>query len=247
MTNILQKILVAVSVIAVIYFNYLATTGAIGGTTPEVISDKYPTFLTPAGYTFTIWGLIYVGILSFAVYQFFRTEPDALNQIRALFILSCAANIAWIFAWHNEYIGLSVIAIVILLISLALINVKAFKLSDAKDSFFVKFPFSLYFGWVSVATVLNILVFTASLGYSPDYTVLTITSVILIAAVTIIGFIVREKLNIPFYSLAIAWAMTGIAVKQSGKTAVVLACAFATMAMIFSSLTFILKEHKKLK
>lgn len=244
MANILQKILVVISVLAVIYVNYIAATGAIGGVTPEVISDKYPTFLTPAGYTFTIWALIYTGILLFAFYQIIRSESEQLNPVRSLFILSCTANIAWIYVWHNQYLGLSVAAILGLLIALALINRSAYKLSQTKDTFFVKVPFSIYFGWVSVAAVLNILVYIASLGYDFSFNVSTAIAVFLILAVTIIGFIVREKLNIPFYSLTIAWALTGIAVKQSGKTAVVFACAFATMTMIFSALTFILEENK---
>ncbi|MCB1023723.1 MAG: hypothetical protein KDB79_05005 [Acidobacteria bacterium] len=247
MTNILKKTLVVISVFAVIYLNYLAAAGSIGGITPEVISDKYPTFLTPAGYTFSIWGLIYTGIFLFAIYQVLRPESIQLDPVRNLFILSCAANILWIFVWHNQFLGLSVVAILLLLTSLALINRSASQLSDSKDTIFVKIPFSIYFGWVSVASIVNILVYVASLGYNFSFNTSTAIAVALISAVTIIAFIIREKLNIPFFALTIAWAFAGIGVKQSGKTVVVFACAFATMAMIFSALTFILKEDKRPK
>ena len=245
MTIWLRKILVIIALIAVVYVNYLATNGAIGGITPEVISDKYPTDITPAGYAFAIWGLIYIGISLFSVYQLFASNSKYLNGIRTLFILSCAANIGWIFAWHNQYLGLSVVAMLTLLSSLVLINLKTRDSKQTGDIWFVKAPFSIYFGWVSIATVLNITIYLISLGITVSASSSIIIGSVLLVIVTVIALIIREKFNIALYPLTIAWAVTAIAVKQSGKTAIVLTCAFCVMALIFSALTFVLREPKK--
>jgi len=241
----LSRILVPISLAAVIYINYLAAQGAIGGITPEYISNKYPTYLTPAGYAFSIWGLIYLGMLIFSIYQLFKSDSENLDKIRLFFIASCLANIAWIFAWHNERLALSVVAMLTLLSSLILINIDGTSLRKSADKWIVRIPFSVYFGWVSVATVLNVTIFLISLGFKVEEFASNIIAVALLLTVTLIGIVVREKINIPLYSLTIAWAFTAIAVKQSGKTAVVATCAIAVIALIISSLSFFVKNNQK--
>lgn len=239
------RIIVPLSIIAVIYVNYLAAQGAIGGITPAYISDKYPTFITPAGYAFSIWGLIYIGMLLFSIYQLLKRDSEYLDRIRCFFISSCLANIAWIFAWHNERLGFSVVAMLTLLTSLVLINIDAKKLRESADTWFIRVPFSIYFGWVSVATVLNISIYLTSMGFQAGETASKIIAIALVLTVTIVGIVVREKLSIPLYSLTLAWALTAIGVKQSGKTLVVAACAIAVIALIISALSFFIKNNQK--
>ena len=247
MTNILRRVFVIISIFAVIYFNYLASTGAIGGITPAYISDKYSTYITPAGYAFSIWGLIYLGVISFTIYQLFASTSKHLDGIRSLFILSSAANVAWILAWHNQYLGLSVLAMLVLLSSLVLINLQTRGFRQTADIWFVKAPFSVYFGWVSIAMVLNIAIYLISTGITVNDNLSSIIGSALLITVTVIGVILREKLNIALYPVTLAWAIAAIAVEQSGKTAIVFTCAFCVMALIFSSLTFVLREPKTLK
>ncbi len=244
MTNIIGQILVLISTALVIYVNYLATTGAIGGITPSYISDKYPTYLTPAGYAFTIWGLIYLGIIAFSIFQLIRSESIKLPAIRSLFILSCVANISWIFAWHNRYLGLSVVAMFVLLGSLILINLQTWNMTDRAELLLIKAPFSVYFGWVSIATVLNVSIYVISLGFTAGHLASTAIACGLLAVVTLAGIVIREKLNVSLYPLTLAWAITAIAVKQGGKTAVIFACAIAVIALLISTLTFVLKGAK---
>ena len=246
MLSKISRIIVPLSLIAVVYVNYLATQGAIGGITPAYISDKYPTYLTPAGYAFSIWSLIYLGMLIFSIHQLLKGDSEYLDKIRYFFIASCLANIAWIFAWHNQNLGLSVVAMLTLLSSLILINLESKTLGKGANTLFVRIPFSIYFGWVSVATILNISIFLTSLGSQAGETASNIIAIALLATVTVVGIIVREKLNIPLYPLTIAWALTAIAVKQSGKTAVVAACAIAVIALIISSLSFFIKTDQKI-
>ena len=244
--NKIIRILVVISIAAVIYMNYLAASGYIGGITARYISDKYPTYITPAGYAFAIWGLIYLGMIVFSLYQLFRSDSDSkIDSVRGFFILSCVANIGWIFAWHNQFIGLSVIVMFLLLGSLFVVNMAARNLNGTGDYWLLRTPFSIYFGWVSVATVLNVSIFLISTGLTVGDIGSNIIGCSLLVVLAVIGVVVREKLDIPFYALTIAWAVTAVAVKQSGKTAIVVTCALVVIVLIFSSLTFVFKQDRK--
>ncbi len=120
----LKQILVVMATAGVIFINYLAGKGYINRTTPGEISDKYSNLLTPDGYAFSIWGLIYLGLIAFSVYQALPSQKNKprFTKNRTLYIASCAANVAWIYFWHYEQILLSLGAILILLGSLVLIN-----------------------------------------------------------------------------------------------------------------------------
>ena len=156
-----KPILVILATIAVIFVNYLATEGYIGGITPNYISDKYPTFVTPAGYAFSIWALIYLGIILFTIFQAMPAQADNFKKVRPFYILSCVANCAWIFLWHNQQIVASVGAMLVLLASLAAIN---FNL-DKEDSLVARIPFGMYFGWITAASIVNIAVCVNYLGF----------------------------------------------------------------------------------
>ncbi len=237
------KSVVLLSTFAVIYINYLAAAGAIGGITPAYVSDRYPTIITPSGYAFSIWGLIYSGIIVFTVYQLFVTGSKNFNQIRVLFIVSCAANMSWIFAWHNLYLGLSVIAMLTLLGALSLIIWKNYESDPGTLKSIVQIVFGIYFGWVSVAAVLNITIFLVSLEIGLGGLAAIAAACVVLVLITAAGVIVREKFDTALYPLTIAWALTAIGVNQSGKTAIVITCALGVVVLIFSSLSFVLKKQ----
>src|SRR5210317_1147670 len=113
----LRQIIVVLSVLATIIVNGLASALPINGQTTGEISDSFDVFFVPAGYVFSIWGLIYLGLLAYAVYQALpaQAENPSLRSIGYLFVLSCLANIAWIFLWHYNQVALSVLAMLALL------------------------------------------------------------------------------------------------------------------------------------
>ena len=82
------SILVVVATVATIIFNALAGTGRLNGVMTNEVSDKYPTVLTPAGYAFSIWGLIYVGLIAFTIYQLLPSRLERLRNVRLLFSFS---------------------------------------------------------------------------------------------------------------------------------------------------------------
>ncbi len=109
-----------VSLTGMITANVLASTLPLNGLTTGAISDSYPIFFVPAGYAFSIWGLIYLGLIAVTVAQAVSplAEEEMLGAARPLFVLSCFANGAWIFAWHYLQLGLSVLLMLTLLVSL---------------------------------------------------------------------------------------------------------------------------------
>src|SRR5690554_5154722 len=153
-----------IALIITIVMNYLSNTGVFNGNTMETISDRYSNYFTPAGYAFSIWGLIYLGLLGFVFYTgrslFTRKEADPfLFNIGWWFVLSCLANSLWVVTWLNDYIGFSVLLMIILLISLLKIIVNTRMELDHhpfKKYLFIFWPFALYSGWVSVALIANI-------------------------------------------------------------------------------------------
>lgn len=238
----LKQILVIFATVGVIAVNWLASRGFIGGVTTGDISDKYPTLLTPAGYAFSIWGLIYLGLIAFSLYQALPSKTGDFKNIRSVYILSCAANCAWIYLWHYDLILGSVAVIFALLGTLIFINLNLRNNSSTAETVFARAPFALYFGWVTVATILNSTIALVYLGIQTSETVTTILACALVAVAAILGVVIRPVISNSAYPLAIAWALAAIAVKQSGKTAIVVFCAFGVAALLLSALSFVLKN-----
>lgn len=239
MNDKLQPILVIAATVGMIIFNYLAATGNLGGTSMEIFSDKYPTLITPAGYAFAIWSVIYFGCLLFSIYQALPSQLERLRGLRRTYIVSCVANCAWLYFWSREMIVVCLGVILILLAALALINVKLKTTATSGEYWFVKFPFGIYFGWVTAATILNATIALVYLNVKvPDSTAVFLGAGLLLIAAAI-GVFVRIKLLNYFYPVALAWALTAIAVKQSGKTLIVAAAAVAVVACLIAAASFI--------
>ncbi len=108
-----RQFLVIAATAGVIFVNYLAGAGFINNKTPADISDQYPTLVTPAGYAFSIWGLIYAGLFAFSIYQALPAQIARFSKIRTLYLINCAANCAWLYLWHYEQIPLSLLIILV--------------------------------------------------------------------------------------------------------------------------------------
>lgn len=236
----MRSILVVVATIATIAFNFLAGTGRLNGVMTNEVSDKYPTILTPAGYAFSIWGLIYFGLIAFTIYQLLPSKLVRLRSVRTLYIASCVLNCAWLYAWHSYAIGLCVILIFALLATLALINIKLKNADSARDALFTKAPFGIYFGWVTAASIVNFVIYLRSIDVQMTASAWNILGCIFIAAALIAAVIVRVKIRNFLYPLAVAWAATGIAIEQQGNTAIILACAICVIFCLVLSISFVM-------
>jgi hypothetical protein len=201
--------------------NGLANALPLNGQTTGEISDRFQVYFVPAGYVFSIWGLIYVGLILYAIYQALpaQRENPRLRATGYLFVLSCLANMAWLFLWHYEVFLLTVVAmgaLLLLLIAIYLrLGIGRAAVSTA-EKWLVQLPFSIYLGWISVATIANM---TSVLDYlnwggwgiSPE-----IWTVIMLLVGTGLAFGLAFSRGDLAYGLVIIWAYAGIAVKHSG-------------------------------
>lgn len=216
------KILVFLTYIAMIAVNALANILPINGMNTGEVSDSYPNLFAPAGMTFAIWGLIYALLAMYALYQagLFRSKQEALNgkllnKVGIIFSVSSLLNSVWIFAWHYKIVPLSLTLISMMLLCLIAINkaIDGEKLSG-KERFFVRLPFSIYFGWVTVATIANATTLFVSLNWNGFGLSEVAWTMIILGVGLLIGVatMVRKR-NIP-YGLVLIWAYYGIWTKH---------------------------------
>ena len=209
--------------ILTIVVNSLAgSTTIIGGKVTAEISDANFTLITPAGYTFSIWGIIYTLLGIFVVYQALPSQKnkDFHNKIGWLFVLSSLINIAWLFLWQFEYLIFSVVLIFMLLASLVAIYLRleiGKSKVELREKIAVHLPFSTYFGWITIASIANVATTLVSIdwdgfGINPE----TWASLIILIALLLSLIIVITRKDIA-YGLVIAWAFIGISAAQTAN------------------------------
>lgn len=230
-----------------ITLNGLANGVPLGGQTTGELSDKYPSLFTPAGYVFSIWGLIYLTLSIFIVWQALPQQRNnaTLTAIRAPFLVSCAANGAWILAWHYDQLILSLLLMITLLCALIQIyrtlNIEQPN-SLATERWILHLPFSIYLGWISVAIIANVSAFQIDQGW--DNTIFSATSWTLLKiglAATISTLVLLRFRDIAFM-LVTVWACIGIATKHIDTPFVgTAAAAVALLGAILATTVFIQK------
>jgi len=214
--------------ILMVLINGLAgSTTLLGGKNTAQISDANPTLITPAGYVFSIWGIIYILLGIFAVFQALSNQQDKEFQKRIgwLFALSSMLNIIWIFLWQFEYLILSVVLMFLLLATLISIYLRlniGKSSASIREKLAVHVPFSVYLGWITIASIANLAVTLVSInwngfGVSAD----TWAALVVIVALAITLLVVATRKDAA-YTLVIIWALAGIAVKQSGNQTIVM-------------------------
>jgi len=214
-------------ILTVLVNGLAGSTTILGGKNTAQISDTYPTLITPAGYVFSIWGIIYILLGVFVVYQKFTSAKGKEFQRRIgwLFVLSCIVNIAWLFLWQFEYLGLSVILMFLLLATLIFIYLRldiGKSNVSTTEKLAVHLPFSVYLGWITVASIANVAVTLVSVnwdGFGLDSLVWSTLVIIVALFITLIVLATRKDVA---YTLVIIWALVGISVKQSENQTIVM-------------------------
>ncbi len=219
------RIVVLITFIFMILMNWLANALPLNGVTSGEVSDSYFNLFAPIGLTFSIWGLIYLLLAGYVVYQLgvfqanrVEGQTHLLQQVGLLFAVSSLANGLWVLAWHYYFPGVALLLILIIFTCLyrvvKLVNVA--KLS-AVEKYFVQIPFHVYFGWITVATVANIVVFLVSTGWEAA-TSQVVTVVFLLFALGI-GLVLNLKFKSLAYGLVLIWAFAGILGKHLSPVA----------------------------
>jgi len=223
--DVLRQAVNVLAVVAVIVVNGLANALPLNGQTTGEISDRFQVYFVPAGYVFSIWGVIYLALLAFAVYQALPAQRNnpRLRRVGYLFAASCVANIAWLFLWHYEQFVLTLVAMFALLLSLITIylqlEIGRAAVSPA-EKWLVHVPFSIYLGWITVATIANVTTVLDFLGWSGWGISDQAWAVIMLLVAGALAAVVSLTRGDVAYSLVIMWALVGIAVKHAGTSPV---------------------------
>lgn len=221
--GILRQSAVILALVATIGMNTLANILPLAGRSTGEISDSFQVLFTPADYVFSIWGLIYLALIVYAVYQGLPSQRHnpRLERTGYLFVLSCVLNVAWLLAWHNLLIPLSLVLMVCLLGTLITLYERLgtgrFAVPTA-ERWAVRVPFSLYLGWITVATVANAGVAFYNAGWREGAAFWTAVAILVATAVTL-TIIARRRDYV--FGLVVIWAFVGIAVKHPDITLVV--------------------------
>ena len=243
---------------AMVVFNYLAVSLPLNGLTTGQVSDLYPNLFVPSGITFSVWGLIYLMLLAsicYQVYALIKKDQRALlgqSLIGLWFAISSFFNIVWLFSWHYKLPLISLFIMLALLFSLIQIYKNlgvGVRQTKHSERFFMHLPYSLYLGWISVATIANTTAVLVHYGFSgwgipPQfYTAL----MVLIAGLLAMAFL---QYNVDlFYALPVAWACFGIyyrhAYQDSLPQPLITSSAVAVIALlVYKYLTLRIKAKK---
>lgn len=218
----------------VIVMNTLAVTLPLNNQSTGEISDRLDIMINPAGYVFSIWSLIYLLLAIWIIRQFPKDRRDVplYQETSGLFILSCLLNSAWIFVWHYNYFLVSVFIMIGLLLTLIVLYRRV---KSTGPSLLDIAPFSIYLGWISVATIVNITYYLTDIGWNGfDISELVWAYLGLIVA-TVLAFWFRIRQHDMLYPLVFVWAFVGIGVKNMTEhsTYAYTAYALAFIILIF--------------
>ncbi|MCX7792070.1 MAG: tryptophan-rich sensory protein [Chloroflexaceae bacterium] len=217
--DVTRQAAVVAALSATISANVLANTLPLNGQTTGEVAARFPLPIIPAGYAFSIWGVIYSGLIGYAVYQALPRQRDneRLRRIAWPFVASCAANVAWLLLWHYNRYGLTLGAMAGLLLALVTIDLR---LGRARgpwvEQLLVRLPFSIYLGWISVATIINVAVTLYDAGWEGTPASREAWTAGLLSLGAALGATMGVARGDPAFPAVIAWAFSGVATKQAG-------------------------------
>ncbi len=209
-----------IAYVLVVAVNAAANIVPIGGLRTGDVADKYASLFTPAGYTFRIWSVIYLALACYVVYQALPAQRgnDTLAGIGRLFVWSSAANALWIFAWHYEFIAVSLLLMLVMLVLLVMIYRKLEFGNDSTsigERLFINLPFAIYTAWISVATIANVSAMQAAVGWNDQWMSGAEWTLLKIAVAGAVAAAVAVRNRDFVFALVIAWAAIGIANGQA--------------------------------
>ncbi|MFP5343628.1 MAG: tryptophan-rich sensory protein [Candidatus Limnocylindria bacterium] len=213
-----RRIATVVIFLVTVAINGAANALPINGQTTGAISDRFEVFVIPAGYVFAIWGVIYLGLAVFTVYQALRGDDPVVRRIGWLPALSGVLNTTWLLLFQYELFAATVPVMIALLLTLIAIHLR---LWDARSSlttasrWAIRIPFSTYLGWITVATIANIAQTLSALGvggFGLEVETVIAAAVLLIGLAIAVTFV--RRFGDVAYGLVIVWAYAGIVVKE---------------------------------
>ena len=237
--------------IGVIAVNALANILPINGYNTGQISAFYPNAFVPAGFTFSIWGVIYLLLLSYTIgYTYYSIQRQAypkafrfIEHVNTYFLLTCVFNMAWIVAWHYLQIELSVLIMLLFLSTLIQLFLKTRTLVQDLNliqKYILQTPFIVYLGWISVATIANI----TALLVAYKWTALNIApvywSAVMILIAIVLAVLMVKKFQVVSFTLVVAWALWGIYNAQGPAAPILASLTALGIGVLISTVLFTL-------
>jgi len=225
------------SVLAALTVNILASALPLNGQNTGEISDRFQVYFVPAGYVFAIWGIIYIGWIAFTIFQLQSSQKESprLRRLGFLFALSNLANAAWLFCWHYNQFGLSVLVMLVLLglLIASYLQLNVNRVSVTRTEYWsVDVMFSVYLGWITVATVANVTDWFYSVGWNGFGIPAQVWAVLMLAVASLLGLAMALTRRDAGYLSVLVWAFAGIAVKQTDAQIVVVSAWTAAALML---------------
>lgn len=218
-SDLVRQALVIIALLTTIFVNYLANALPLNNRDTGTISDNFPVRFTPAGYVFAIWSLIYLGLIAYAIWQALPGQRDNA-RLRAIFwpfMLSCMANVTWLFSWHYGYYLLSALLMLILLGALIILYARlypSFPTVSHAERWTTHIPFRIYLGWITVATIANLTIVLYAQGWRGAPLDAPLWAAIMIVVATVVGLFFAVRLRDAAYTAVLVWAFIGIYIKQ---------------------------------
>ncbi len=240
------SILNAIGLVLVLIVNYLANALPIGGQNTGEVSDSVPTLFTPAGYAFAIWGLIYTLLVIWVIRQFIAREDqkEIYAKIGIWFFISCLLNSAWIFIFQYLYFTLALLIMVLFLVTLIIIY--SIIQNSRMTTWFMRLPISIYIGWISVATIVNVFVVFQANGIETLFGLSEETwAIIMLIVGGILGILFTRKNRDIAYSLVFVWAFIAISVKQSAYSGIVTTVWIVVVILVLNILVQLIRNYRK--
>jgi hypothetical protein len=236
MKDTLRQIVVVLVILATITINVLANALPFNGLNTGQISDSFHVYFVPAGYVFAIWGIIYIGLLAYMIYQALpaHKENPRMRSTGWWVALGGVANSAWIFLWHFQHFAYTLIAMLTLLVTLIVVYLRLRTGSQpvsAGENWAVRIPFSIYLGWITVATIANISDVLYYIGWNGFGLRPQVWMAIVLAAVVAISLLMSFTRRDLAYTLVLLWALIGIAAKFPAE-GLVTAATWVTFALV---------------
>jgi translocator protein len=235
------QLLVVLTTVFTLVMNALANILPIAGRSTGEISDAFLTVITPAGYVFAIWLVIYLGLIGYTVWQALPEQganPRAAAVAPAL-IVANLANGVWILAWHYLWFGTSLVLMLVLLAALCGIYLRLRQPPAAAPSraerVLARGTFSVYLGWITVATVANVSVWLVSLGWDGGFIPPSVWGALTLVVASALGVVMLRRFRDLAYALVLVWAFIGIVVARSDVTLVAATAVVGVLALLYAA------------
>ncbi|UZD21008.1 hypothetical protein PBT90_15660 [Algoriphagus halophytocola] len=241
----IYSILNLIVLMAVIFWNYWVNTQGLNGNTVSSLSSEYENLFTPAGYAFSIWGLIFIALFAQAIFFISRAfsssrDSDFLSQIGPYLIMANIGNGLWLYMWLMEYTGISVIVMLGILSSLVIVilntNMERWH-APRPIIFWLWWPIALYSGWIAVATIANISAYLVKNNWGNSETEVTWTVIMITIAVLLNLFMIFTR-NLREFACVGIWALVAIAVRHWGSLPVVQWTALGGAVVLFVATSY---------